>query len=312
MKTTRRQALVLLGSTALAASCTPAIVSRDAGDPFEGGIGGTGIVGTLYGFGSLLINGLRVTLDGRTRYRTPYGSVGAGALAEGQVLTVSAQRSADGIVARHVMVDYALVGTLHHSGGTPRVNGVPLIAAASALGHGTPGSRVAVSGTWTARGVRPSRIDPAPTGPDLIAGTVTRLDHGGSGIGGTGISASGSLPAPGSYAVALGRNTSGGFEADSLQAGRFAQINNLRLLSVDGYLEASASAPGFRIAGLGHNFARDVRLGAVGGRRAVYFGQYDGLFGANRAFVVPDTYAAHAGALRGGLGDGFRGPVLQL
>ncbi len=311
MTPTRRHALALLGTTALAVSCTPAIVTRDASDPFEGGIGGTGIVGTLYGFSSLLINGLRVTLDGRTVYRSPYGPIASDTLLQGQVLTVSAQRSADGLVAREVMVDYALVGTLSHAHGGPSVNGVSLIAAANALGHGAPGSRVAVSGTWTAHGLRPSRVDPAPSGPDLIAGTVQRLPDA-SGIGGVSLSGSARLPQPGSYAVAFGQASGGGFVADRVTSDRFRNARNLRLLSVEGYLEPIARAPGFRIAGLGHNFARDVGLGVIGGRRAVYFGRYDGLFGARRGFIVPDGYTARANTLRGGLGDGFTGPVLEL
>jgi hypothetical protein len=311
VKTTRRQALTLLGSTALVAACTPAIVSRDDRDPFEGGIGGTGIVGTLYGFGSLRINGLRVTLDGRTRYRTPFGAIALDMLQPGQTLTVSAQSTADGILARDVSVDYALVGLLRHGYGGLSVNGVPLVNAGAALGHCAPGTRVAVSGTWTHGGVRPSRIDPAPVAQDLMAGTVVATASGATGIGGVPVSGA-QLPGTGAYAVALGRAGADGFETDRVHSGRFARLRDLSLLSVDGYLEPSPTAPGLRIAGLGHNFARDVRLTAIRQRRAIYFGRYNGLFGADRGYIVPDGFRARARALEAGLGDGFSGQVIRI
>jgi hypothetical protein len=311
VKTTRRHALTLLGSTALIASCTPAIVTRNDRDPFEGGIGGTGIVGTLYGFGSLRINGLRVTLDGRTRYRSAFGNMALDALAPGQVMTVSAQRTAEGIVARDVSVEYTLVGMLAHAHGRPSVNGVPLLGSAGALGHGAPGTRVAVSGTWTTGGVRPSRIDPAGATQDVISGTVVETTSGALGIGGVPVSGA-QLPGAGSYAVALGRAETGGFVADRVHSGRFTRMRDLQLLSVDGYLEPSPVAPGLRIAGLGHNFARDVSLAAIGQRRAIFFGRYNDLFGAERGYIVPDAFGARANALDSGLGDGFSGQVVRI
>lgn len=308
MKTNRRHALALLGSTALMTACTPAIVSRDSSDPFEGGIGGTGIVGTLNGFGSLRINGLRVALTGRTGYRTPFGTVGSDTLQPGHVLTVAAERTAQGIVARDVMMDFALIGTLHHGGGQASVNGVSLIDASGALGGAEPGTRVAVSGTWTSRGVRPSRIGRAPVSQDVISGTVGP----GPSLGGVTLLGLDSFLPIGTYAVAQGRATDDGFDVAEVESGRFRSLTDLRLLSVEGFLEPSPTAPGLRIAGLGHNFARDLSLGQIGTRRAVYFGRYDGLFGADRGFIVPNDFTARARLLETGLGDGFGGTVVRI
>ncbi|MEL7150796.1 MAG: hypothetical protein AAGK71_08685 [Pseudomonadota bacterium] len=296
MNKTRRQVFALLGSTLLSACGAPAIVARDKNDPFEGGIGGTGIVGTLDGFGSLLINGLKVELASRTSFSTPYGAVALNDLTPGQVLTVSARKSGGGITARDVAIDYALVGPLHRVGTAASVNGIPLVGWQAARGHGRTNERVAVSGVWTPAGVRPSRIDPAPHGLDLIAGTV---DAGR--IGGIELRASGSLPLSGTYAVALGRMAHNSFEVERFHEGRFATLRNLELLSVDGYLEATAAAPGFRIAGLGHSFANNLRLGGIGERRAIYVGLYNGDFAARRGYLVPDQFAERQQLLRGGL-----------
>lgn len=310
---TRRRILGLFGATLFSASCAPAIVSRDPNDPFEGGIGGTGIVGTLTGFGSLRINGLRVRRDGRTRYRTPYGITTGEILAPGHVLTIAALRDASGILAREVSVDFALVGVLREDAGRLSVNGVPLIDPVAARGDGAPGTRVAVSGLWTAQGLRPSRIDPAPTGTqDLIAGTVGRSPDGTGTIGGLPISSAATPPASGAYATAFGRANTERFLAERVHSGRFARLSNLRLLSVEGYLEPAPSAPGLRIAGLGHNFATDVHAAAIGDRRALYFGRYTGRFAAARGYLLPENATARARLLRNGIQAEFPGPVLDL
>lgn len=305
MNRNRRQTLALLGSTLLSACGAPALVSRDKNDPFEGGIGGTGIVGTLDGFGSLLMNGLRVELASNTRIATPFERVAEDSLAPGQVLTVSARKTSNALTAREVSVDYALVGRLQRIGTAASVNGIPLIGWRNALGHGRADQRVAVSGTWTPAGVRPSRIDPAPHGLDLIAGTVD-----GAEIGATRLDPGGALPVSGTYAVALGRMDHNSFVVERFQEGRFKSLSALELLSVDGYLESTRSAPGFRIAGLGHSFARDTRLAAIGARRAVYFGSYTGRFDARRGYIVPDRFSERQRLLRGGLQEG-RVPVVE-
>lgn len=307
MNRSRRQALALFGSTFLSACGAPAIVTRDKNDPFEGGIGGTGIVGTLNGFGSLLINGITVELDTGTAITTPYEAGGRDLLAPGHVLTLSARKTNAGVTARSVSIDYALVGRLHRTGSAATVNGVPLIGWHAALGHGASGQRVAVSGVWTSSGVRPSRIDPAPGGLDLVAGT---FDNGM--IGQARLEAAAPLPADGSYAVALGRAGPGVFTVEEFHTGRFATVSDLDFLSVEGYLEPTRSAPGFRIAGLGHSFARDVRLQSIGERRALYFGPYTGQFDARRGYIVPDGFSSRRAALSSGLGADGTIPFVEI
>lgn len=307
MKTSRREALALLGSTLLAACGAAETVTQDETDPFEGGIGGTGIVGTLYGYGSLLINGLTVELAANTIVTTPFGPGSQMDLAPGQVLTVAARKGRDGIVATEVSIDYTLVGPLKVSGASASVNNVPLMAWQGALGQGRANQRVAVSGTWTPAGVRASRIDLAPNSMDLIAGTFDD-----NGIGGVALGARVSRPARGSYTVALGRAANGGFDVEQFKSGRFAAVRDLKLLSVDGYLEPIREAPGFRIAGLGHSFAADAKLAQVGQKRVIYFGPYNGRFDARLGFLVPDDFSQRDTFLRDGLSAAGSSPLLRL
>ena len=307
MKTNRRGALLLFGSTLLASCAAPQTVSRDDTDPFEGGIGGTGIVGTVYGNQNLSINGLSVDLRSITSVTSPIGPRAQTDLAPGQVLEVFARKETDTIVARDISIDYALVGDFRVRGANASVNGVPMIGWQGALGQGRAGQRVAVSGTWTPNGVRPSRIDPAPQSLDVIAGTFD-----GTGIGGVAMETRVSRPSAGGYTVAFGRSEGDGFTVERFASGRFNTASGLRYLSVDGYLETERKAPGFRIAGLGHSFASDVQLGQIGQRRAIYFGAYNGRFDARIGVLVPDDFRSRDRALRGGIDLAQSSSIVRL
>ena len=305
---TRRDVLSLLGSTVFMASCAPAVVTRN--DPFEGGIGGTGIVGVLTGFGSLRINGITVDVARSTRYSTSFGRVALDALVPGMSLTVYAQRRGDSLVARDVFVDRLLIGMLRKDQGALRVNGVRVRApfAAQAL----IGTRVAVSGVWSASGVVASRIDPTVSDADLIAGTLTRAKDGVQKIGGVPLDPRGVRLVSGQYAALSGTAGTEGFSIQNVENGRFERASDLRNLSVEGYLEPIDTQPRFRVAGLGHSFARDVALGAIGQRRAVYFGRYDGLFGASKGYILPENMAVRRDRLNRGIANGFTGPVIDI
>ena len=307
MKTNRRGALLLLGSTLLASCAAPQTVSPHTTDPFEGGIGGTGFVGTVFGNRNLSIHGLKVDLSANTSVTSPIGPRTQIDLAPGQVLTVFARKAPDGIMSREISIDFALVGDFKVNGANASVNSVPLIGWQGALGQGRTGQRVAVSGTWTPNGVRPSRIDPAPQSMDVIAGTFD-----GAGVGGVTMETRSSRPMAGSYTVAFGRSQNDGFRVEQFKSGRFTTANGLKYLSVDGYLETERKAPGFRIAGLGHSFASDVQLGQIGQRRAIYFGAYTGRFDARIGVIVPDDFRTRDRVLRDGLDLAGSSSVLRL
>jgi hypothetical protein len=279
------------------------VTRDDKRDPFEGGIGGTGIVGILTEFGSLRVNGLRVELTGRTRVLTPFGRTSESALAQGQPLTIVATRTRDRLVARHVQITYPLVGTVADGAGGLSVNGVPVRREPGALGRAEPGARVAVSGVWTRGGVVASRFDPADDLPDLLAGVVERAAAG-LRIGGVPVQLEGGpiFPRAGTYLTVVGRYEGGAMDGREASGGRFVTgTAGLRQLSVEGYLEPVAAEPGFRVAGLGHSFARDLALAPLAGRRVAYFGPYDGRFGARAGYVLPESFAAR----RALLGEGF-------
>jgi hypothetical protein len=124
----------------------------------ESGIGGTGlhVYGTLNGFGSLCVNGLRVVydadvavqLDGRDR-------ADAEALAVGQVLWIEAERREDTLHAKSIRIVEALTGrieSLDRQRHALRVNGHTVdVSQAATYGDGLTlavGGNVTVFGLW--------------------------------------------------------------------------------------------------------------------------------------------------------------------
>ena len=303
----RRYALALFGA-ATVAGCAPAVQTAALGDdPFEGGIGGTGIVGVMVGTGSVLINGLRVEVPDAVRIVDNGGIGGTGALIPGRAMTIVARARRDRLEALRIDVEDPLVGVLRGDRGALSVNGTPVTIEPGAVGGTLIGRRVAVSGVWQAGGgLRASLIRPADGQPDRVAGTVTGNPASGWIIGGTSIAPpqGGGLIA-GQYAALSGSFDGTRLTARTLQLGRFRPGTALDQLSVEGYLEPIASAPGYRVAGLGHSFARRLNLAPLVQTRAVFFGRYDGLFAARRAVVVPDTVTGRRALLTPADGAAF-------
>ncbi len=257
----------------------------------EGGLGGTGIVGVLVGFGSLILAGQSVQTDEQTRVETRFGSLSVDQLRAGDSLTVEAERLASGtVVARRVELTYPLVGVmtaLDPSERTLTVNGVAVFVETRITGFGI-GDRVAVSGLWRGDTVVASRISKAPGPLDLVAGTVGR-----GAVSGVQLSSGATtLGQSGRFATVLGRfdPAKGKMDVQKIVFDRFTgAAGPLKSLSIEGWLEPTRAAPGFRIAGLGHSFARNLNLAPFQDQRVLFSGPYTGRFAANSALVLPDN-----------------------
>ena len=185
---TRRNALALLGAAGMA-GCAPVVQTGAIGeDPFEGGIGGTGIVGTMVGAGSVLINGLRVEVTDATQVFDNGGIGGTGSLVSGRMMTIVAQRRRDRLEATRIDVEDPLIGLLRRAGGGLSLNGTPVIVDRGASGATLAGQRVVASGVWQADGsLRASLVAPASGDMDTVAGTVTGNPGDGWRIGQTAV-----------------------------------------------------------------------------------------------------------------------------
>lgn len=301
----RRRALGLLGATALT-GCAPAIPMAQLGDdPFEGGIGGTGIVGVMTGTGSVLVNGLRVEVPDRARITTNGRAASDRLLMPGVTLSMVANARRDRFEAQFIDVDTPLIGPLARHGAGYAINGTALSLDQGVAAAALVGQRVMAWGLWRRDGrLQTSLIYRAADGPDNVAGVLVGSAEKGWTIGQTRLqtTARNRLTA-GQYAVAEGQFAGTAFRADTVQMGRFRQGGGtLRQLAVEGYLEPVATAPGFRLSGLGHSFDPRLALTPFAAQRAVYFGPYDGRFRARRAVVVPDAPAPRAALLTPDIG----------
>ena len=313
--------LVLLGGTALAlAACAPEERIADGADapkkPPKGGIGGTGIVGTLTDFGSLVVNGLTVELSPETEITDAFGARAEDALFLGQSLTIEAQDRPEGLIAARVHVTHPVIGKVSDIASdarSARVAGVPVMLEERALGRFLPGQRMAVSGVWREDTVVASRLDPlGPQGPSVIAGEIGASSAGQRTIGGRlVIGPVETLPEVGTFVTAIGTAQPDGFVIEKLTPGRFTgAAGGLVALSVEGFLEPSSSDPGYALSGLGHSFDEFAQLRAASEDRALFRGVYDGSFVVEEALVLPQDFQDRR-ALLAAVRDGSRrGKVL--
>jgi len=303
MKTPKFSRRLFLGLGAAGLVVPHMGLAQTARPDAEGGIGGTGIVGLLTDFGSLIVAGNYVRTDAATRYSDGFGALRKGDLKVGDSLTVEAAGPANGLVARRVHVTHPLVGTITQVSGGGRqitVNGVDVRLDGRLSGFGI-GDRVAVSGVWRGRVVQASRLAPARAARDLVAGDVTR-SGGSARVGAVPVRGPGTgSPASGSFASVVGQfdPQTGVLRARRVETQRFTgAAGPLVRLSVEGYLDPTSNAPGYRLAGLGHSFERNLKLDSFAGSRVLLNGDYTGRFAARRAVVLPEGFGAQRRVLR--------------
>ena len=139
------------------------------GQMAERGIGGTGIVGTITGFGSVCVDGVEVGIDPAAPVLMDGTPQTAASLSIGQVAAIAAETTPEGLQARSLSVRHEVTGPVQ-SVGAGR-----LVVAGQRVRSNQPspqlGSWVTISGLRDPEGIiHASRIDPA--GPGLVPGLV--------------------------------------------------------------------------------------------------------------------------------------------
>lgn len=291
IKMNRRQILLTGAASGLLSACgihqkKNIPITRERNIPLEGGIGGTGIVGLLNEFGSLIVNNRRIETDSNTRYSDAYGWVSAANLSLNDNVTVEAETVGNQLVAKRVQVLHPVIGVIalmSSDGRLAQINGIYIDILRPSAAYKV-GDRVEVSGVWFGNRIVAHKMAPARSQEDVIAGEITR----GQSITPTFI---GSTRLKGvrnraaltrnSFAIARGRFDfrNGIMQVAKLRPGRFTgDAGSLTQLSVDGYLVKSIDAPGIKISGLGHSLSRNTDLSSMRRRRVLLEGVYDGTF----------------------------------
>ncbi|GAB5471323.1 MAG: hypothetical protein Kilf2KO_43530 [Rhodospirillales bacterium] len=326
----RRSLLIGLGASTLGlatlAACkqTPLDMGR-ADRPAEGGVGGTGIVGTVIAQAkregaALKVNGLAVETPDDLLITDAFGRRQLADLALGQTVTVEAQETPDGrLSARWLGLVQPLIGRIEARDeqgftllGSPVTleAGAPLLDAAGRPFRPAVGQRVALSGLWRdRRRVIASRLDlleDAAQDPDVMAGVV-HAEAGALTLGSLNLVLPDGTepPLPGSFVTALGRRDENRLLVGKLIPGRFRGLAGpLVRLSVEGYLEPTAAAPGYVVADLGHSFDKTAKLAPFAQDRALYTGAYEGDFAVRYALPLPENFDAR-NRLLASVTDGF-------
>ena len=193
---------LLLNGAAVWASCASAMALNETGrrlggddmdavDPAETlgqdrGIGGTGVIGTIRGFGSIVVNDLRVSFPAGVRVAIDGAPATPRDLRLGQVVRVLARKRRGLLATRAIVVRSEVVGPIDAAGPRSLVvlgQHVDLEDGLPAIDH-QRGDIVAVSGLRRPDGtVVASLVETRPPGPSRLRGPLVTGSDGSLTIG---------------------------------------------------------------------------------------------------------------------------------
>jgi hypothetical protein len=289
----------------------------------SGGIGGTGIVGTITGFGSVIVNGLHVEVPPNLPVNSVYGLGPAAGLRVGQVVAIEAESRGGRLTARNIDIRYPVTGAVERidraageivvlgqrvklTGDTRSESGRTGLPVLDGLAVGDPVdvSGLRDGGVIHAGWVRRRRAG----GIASLFGPVTAAGAGGVAIGGRRLAfAGGGLPPglrSGDVVQIIGDSGPGGFRVRRLRQLPAAPFGGrVGALSLEGFVARGRGGRGWRLGGA----AFDAGPGAAGlapGARMVLSGG----IGPGGRVVARDLRRVPPGLSRGGGSPGRASP----
>lgn len=218
----------------------------------EGGIIGTGIVGTIQELGSIIVNGQRITYEPDMQVQSALGQKPASAMLPGETVVVVARPNDADWSAHSIKLHYPLVGPAVVENGGVSVLGVLLDLGAMDAPDIKSGDWVAVSGLWQENRVMVSSINQVTSErAAVISGSYTPSgQESGFSIGSAEIS--GIVPQHVSFGEIItvtGTPQPNGLEATRLRVGLFD--DPMDSIIVEGYMSAPTSDGLYTILGSG-------------------------------------------------------------
>ncbi|PDT89218.1 hypothetical protein CO669_16805 [Bradyrhizobium sp. Y36] len=268
------------------------------------GIGGTGIVGVIQRFGSIYVNGERVTYASDVPVRIDGEAASSKALRIGQLARVVAVRQADGtLVTRNITIASEVAGPVEAVKGNEMTVLGQKIVVSDKESKLRPGSRVAVYGLRRTDGVIvASLVEPRRATTERVTGLVER---GPDGLRIGGLKLNGVDPLLAGQRVQIEGSTSQGvMQAARTRIDDFSDLVGASRLSVEAYVQRAGAN-----LQLGSGFvARDgSRFGPAAGEARMVVG---GAFDRSRGFQVDtaQTIGQGSGAPPSGGGNPNRSP----
>lgn len=200
------------------------------------GIGGTGVIGTIRRFGSIIVNDLRIAYPKDVAVRIDDEPATADALKIGQVVHVVARPGeGGGLSTRRIDVTSEVVGPVEFAEPGRLVVLGQRVVTAGLAGEWARGARVAVSGLRRPDGVIvASLVESRATGPDRVAGPVRR-EKGGLAIGGLRLQGADAL-VPGRRALVTGRAEAGTMQVTMAALNGTPFPPGLKQVSIEAYI----------------------------------------------------------------------------
>lgn len=269
---------------------TPA---RSAAAHEEGGIGGTGIFGTITAMGSIEVNGLRIALADEA-LAPPLGDDTPLRLAAGQTVLIDAEDTERAGILRAARVRPFLalrgpITALDANARTLAVMGTPVALQDDTRlvdAEGAPvrladlrlGDALAVSGLWRGATVVASWLSPVQDGAPALLNGLAQSAGPQMRIGATPLDAACCPPFAQERFVA----TRGAFDGTALVAERVAVGSDLLFddgigrVVVEAYLSADADGAGLHLSGFGIPMAPGSIALPAPGARAIFTGRLNG------------------------------------
>ncbi|WP_171173277.1 DUF5666 domain-containing protein [Ruegeria sp. HKCCD8929] len=223
------------------------------GEEREGGIIGTGIVGTVTEIGSIYVNGQHIMFDPDLVVSDSLDVVTAGDLRPGHTVAVIAQPEDEIWRATYIRQVLPLVGPVDEIEGQHMTILGTEIRAAGRIESVSVGDWIAVSGLWHDDDVRATKLSAVPEDKRQaqISGTFLGRDNQGRVvIGNTAVFGMDLLHlAPGDVVRATGVVAPGGIQALRFETGLFTQP--VRIMQVEGYLSVPLPDGLYTILGSG-------------------------------------------------------------
>lgn len=249
------------------------------------GIGGTGIVGVIQRFGSIYVNGERVTYASDVPVRIDGEAASPKALRIGQLARVVATRQADGtLVTRNIAIASEVAGPIESVKGSELTVLGQKIVASSKESKLRTGMQVAVYGLRRTDGVIvASLVAPRTNAAERVTGLVER---GPDGLHIGGLKLSGVDPLLVGQRVQIeGSASQGAMQAARTRIDDFSDLVGASRLSIEAYVQRAGSS--LRLgSGL---VARDSsRFGPAAGEARMVV---NGVFDRSRGLQVESTQA---------------------
>lgn len=217
----------------------------------EGGIIGTGIVGTITELGSIVVNGVRVTFGEDFQAETPFGLRPASALVPGETVVVEAEGEGQTALATRIATYLPVIGPIsRNDAGTWQIMGTEIVMDQATM-DGQPGEWVAVNGLWQGNRLIATRVDIVPPQQHAtIIGTYWGNDDVGFTVGQTKVrNVEISHAQIGDVITVQGVPEENGIKAQTVSIGLFS--GPVDTLLVEGFLSAPDASGVYTVHGAG-------------------------------------------------------------